>query len=66
MQQAAVISTEKQNKTKKHHSATRSEHMLGYNYKETKTLHDACWSNPFRKSPDKNGEGSSLSKPETG
>lgn len=54
-------------KTKeKNHSGTRSEHMLGYNYKETKTLHGACWPNTFRKSPDKNGEGSSLSRPKTG
>lgn len=33
---------------------------------ETKTSHSACWSDPFPKSPDKNGEMSSLSAPKTG
>lgn len=53
MQQAAATSTEKQKKE----ITVLHEHMLGYNYKETKTWHNACWSSPFRKSPDKNGEG---------
>lgn len=41
---------------KRNHGATQSFHMLGYDYKATKTWHHACWSVSFWQSPDKNGE----------